>query len=318
MLHLQNIQEALGRVHKYLTPTELLHCPQLEKKLQFPGKIYLKCEHQQPTGSFKVRSAFNILTQLNPEERVQGVVTRSSGNFAQAIAFAAQKLQVKATIVMPKNAPKVKVEGTQKYNSTVIMSGNTHAEGQSIVDQLVVEEGLMPLHPYNNYLTMAGQGTAALEILKQLPDIEHFYCPIGGGGLMSGCATAFKESHPSVIIHGVEPAGAADYNASRRSGKLETNEKPDTIADGLRAPCVGALNYPILNKYVDETSVASDDEIKEAMKWLYENLEIVSEPSGAAALAGFIHNHRNVQGNVVILISGKNVDPDSFQSWIST
>jgi threonine dehydratase len=316
-LTLNDIQEALTRVHHHIKPTELIRCVDLEKELHFQGKIFLKPEYQQPTGSFKVRGAFNVLTQLSPEQRNKGVVTRSSGNFAQAVAFAAHKLQVKATIVMPGNAPKIKIEGTKKYHPTVIMSGNTHAESQQIVDDLVKEQGLTPLHPYNDYRTMAGQGTAALEILQQLSEIDHFYCPIGGGGLMGGCATALKESKRSIKTHGVEPAGAADYYNSRQTGNLMILEKPNTIADGLRAPSVGALNYPILNKYVDDVSTVSDDEIKQAMKWLYKNMQIVTEPSGAAAFAGFLKNNQKISNNVIILVSGKNVDEDSFISWIS-
>lgn len=218
---------------------------------------------------------------------------------------------------MPKNAPKIKVEGTKKYHPEIIQSGDKHEEGELIVKELVHEKGLTPLHPYNNYRTMAGQGTAALEILEKMPDIDHFYCAIGGGGLLSGCATAFKETCLSIMTHGVEPAGAGDYHASRQAGELKTWEKINTIADGLRASSVGELNYPILNKYVDETLIVTDEEIKKTMKWLNEKMQMVTEPSGATALAGFIQNYQNIKGNVVILISGKNVDPDNFNTWIS-
>lgn len=316
-LSLLDIQQALLRVHEYLKPTPLLRCEALEKELAFPGKLFLKCEFNQPTGTFKVRGAFNALLQLNPEERKIGVITRSSGNFAQAVAFAAHELAIQATIVMPSNAPKTKIEGTKKFNPIVLFSGNKHEEGELVVDQLVQEQGLIPLHPYNNYRTMAGQGTAALEILQELPEVDYFYCPIGGGGLLSGCATAFKETRPTIKMHGVEPEGAGDYYASRKSGKLECWNNINTIADGLRASSVGELNYPILNAYVDEVSVVSDEEIKKAMKWLYEKMEITAEPSGAASLAGFMKTYQNLRGNVVILISGKNVDQDSFHSWIS-
>lgn len=171
------------------------------------------------------------------------------------------------------------------------------------------------MHPYNNYRTMAGQGTAGLEILQQVPEVDHFFCPIGGGGLLSGCATALKESK-SVMTHGVEPEGAGDYAASRLSGNLECWEKKDTIADGLRASSVGKLNFPILNKYVDEVTLVSDEEIKKAMKWLYEKMQIVTEPSGAVAFAGFLKSHHHMRGNVVILISGRNVDQENFEKWV--
>lgn len=303
-------------MQSYIQPTPLARSEQLEKELNFSGKIFFKCENEQPTGSFKVRGAFNVLLQLSDDERSKGVVTRSSGNFAQAVAFATHQLGIKATIVMPANAPKTKREGTMKYGPKIVTSGNKHEEGELVVKELVNEQGLIPLHPYNNYRTMAGQGTAALEVLQKLPEVDHFFCPIGGGGLLSGCATAFKETRSSISIHGVEPAGAGDYHASRQSGKLERWERIDTIADGLRASSVGELNFPILNKYVDEVTIVSDEEIKDAMKWLYEKMHIVVEPSGAVSLAGFFKNHQKFRGNVVILISGKNVDPENFQSWI--
>lgn len=317
-LTLKDIQQALVRVQEHLKPTSLLPCEALEKELNFQGKIFLKCENEQPTGSFKVRGAFNVLTQLSPEERAKGVITRSSGNFAQAVAFAAHKLHIDATIIMPSNTPKIKVEGTEKFHPTILFSGIKHEEGEAIVNQLVKEKGYIPLHPYNNYRTMAGQGTAALEILKQLPEVHHFFCPIGGGGLLSGCSTAFKESGSSANMRGVEPAGAGDYYASRQSGQQECWENIDTIADGLRASSVGELNYPILNKYVDEVSVVTDEDIKKAMKWLYEKMHLVVEPSGAVSLAGFMNKHQQLKGNVVILISGKNVDPESFNTWIAS
>lgn len=316
-LKLTDIQKAQEKIQKYLKPTPLVRCETLEQELHFNGEIYLKCEEQQPTGSFKVRGAFNALSLLKPEERGKGVVTRSSGNFAQAVAFASQTLGIKATIVMPANAPKTKLEGTKKFGPTILISGNTHEDADAIVKQQVEEKGLTPLHPYNNYGTMAGQGTAALEILLQLPTIKHFFCPIGGGGLLSGCATAFKESHAQVKTYGIEPKGAGDYNASRQSGKRECWKSIETIADGLRAACVGELNYPILNKYVDESHVVTEDEIKKSMKWLYEKMQMIVEPSGAVSFAGFINNAKLLQGPVVILISGKNVDRENFDLWLS-
>lgn len=315
-LTLNDIENAHLRIKNFLEPTPLLRCQLLENELHFDGKLFFKCEQDHPTGSFKVRGAFNVLSLLTHDERKLGVITRSSGNFAQAVAYAAQRLNVAATIVMPRNAPTIKFEGTKKFGATIIISGNQHIDGERIVDQLVTEKNYVSLHPYNNYRTMAGQGTAALEILNQNPNIDHFFCPIGGGGLLSGCATAFKGIAPGVKIHGVEPAGAADYFASRQSGKKETNESIATIADGLRAPTVGELNYPILNKNVDEVSTVTDEEIKIAMKWLYEKMQITTEPSGAVSLAGFMKQSKLIKGNVVILLSGKNVDPENFNEWI--
>lgn len=310
-----DILQAFSQVNSLLAPTPLIRSQSLEKELSFPGKVFFKCEFMQPTGSFKVRGAINALTQLSDADKKKGVVARSAGNFGQAVAFIAHQLSISALLVLPVNIPKVKLQGIQAYHAQVVFAGLTHEEGNCMVEKLVKERDLVPLHPYNSYHTMAGQGTIALEILEQLPEIEHFYCPIGGGGLMSGCATALKQTRSEIFIHGVEPLGACDYYSSRISGCLRRLEKVDTIADGLRAPCVGDLNYPILNAYVDDVEVVGDDDIIYAMKWLYENEEIIAEPSGAAALAGFFRQAKDVSGNVVIVLSGKNVDSENFKKW---
>lgn len=312
-LNFSDIYHAQERIQSYLQPTPLERCELLEKELKFPGKIFLKLENMQPTGSFKVRGAFNVICQLNKEERKKGVITRSSGNFAQAVALAAKTMEVKATIVMPENAPQAKIKGTEQYGAEIVFSGNSHEEGDAIVEKLAQKEGFVCLHPYNNYRTMAGQGTAALEVWTQCPEVNHFFCPIGGGGLLSGCATALKELNSEIKIHGVEPEGAGDYAASRKTGKRECWQKINTIADGLRASAVGELNFPILNRYVDEAHVISDDEIKKAMLWIYEHLRLVTEPSGVVSLAGFLAQHPHLKGNVVILISGQNVDKENFE-----
>lgn len=256
------------------------------------------------------------MSQLSEEERLKGVVTRSSGNFAQAVAYAAQKINVKATVVMPQNTPQIKVKGTEKYGAKIQFSENSHEIGDAIAQSLAIKEGYACLHPYNHYQTMAGQGTAALEILQQCPDVHHFFCPIGGGGLLSGCATALKESNAAIFVYGIEPQGAGDYAASRKTGKHESWQKIDTIADGLRAAAVGKLNYPILNRYVDEAHVVADVEIKKAMRWIYDHSQMVIEPSGAVSLAGFMAQYKQLKGNVVILISGQNVDQENFKTWI--
>ena len=316
-LTLLDIEKARERIGKYLSPTPLKRYTELEEELHFNGKIFLKLDSEQPTGSFKVRGAFNVLLQLSQDERKKGVITRSRGNFAQAVAYAAQKLNIKATIIIPKNAPKTKIEGTKKYKAQIQFSDPTQADADAIVQKIVNEKGFIPLHPYNDYRTMAGQGTAALEILQQCEKVDSFFCSIGGGGLLCGCATAFKEHQSQITIYGVEPEGAADYHASRLSKKLEIWDNVNTIADGLRAPSVGELNFPILNQYVDHVLTVSEAEIKAAMRLLYDTLKMVSEPSGAVSLAGFLKIHSQIKGNVVIHISGKNVDLELFHQWIS-
>lgn len=175
-----DIEKALSRVHSHLQPTSLIRSLALEKEISFPGNIFLKCEFEQPTGSFKVRGAINALMQLDQAERSKGVIARSSGNFAQAVAFIAHKLAIPVTLVLPENIPAIKLQGIRKYQPTIVFAGTTHEEGNCRVDTLVKEKDLIPLHAYNSYRTMAGQGTIGLEILQKLPKIEHFYCPIGG------------------------------------------------------------------------------------------------------------------------------------------
>lgn len=315
-LALDSIKASQQRIEPFITWTNLLRLKPLEPKLNPDIQVYLKMESEQPTGSFKLRGAFNFLLQLDEAQKKKGVVTRSSGNFAQAVAYAANKLGIDAIIVMPHTVPRIKLEGTQRYNPEIKLAGKSYAEQDAAVQMIISERGCFPLHPYNHYWTMAGQGTAALEILQDCPEIQHFFCPIGGGGVMSGCATALKETRADIRTYGIEPEGAGDYHDSRKSGMRKTWDKINTIADGLGASSVGELNYPILNKYVDEVCVVTEEQIKSAMKWLYKEMGIISEPSGAVALAGLMFHYPHLKGKVVILLSGQNVDPDSFKKWI--
>ena len=260
-----------------------------------------------------MRGAFNVLLQ-NPT--VEKVVAFSSGNFAQAVAYGASKLNKQATIVMPKNAPRKKIEGTQRYGADIVFCGEKHTEGDILVKELAEKEGRFVLHPYNNYQTIAGQGTIALEILEQLPEISHFFSPVGGGGLLSGCATVLKASNQPVIIYSVEPLGAHDFYESFQKKEPITFEKITTIADGLRAASVGTLNYPILMSTVDQALAVKEENIIEAMRLLWKHHQLVIEPSGATALAGFLDVHQKLQGPAVILITGKNVDMDAFNKWV--
>lgn len=317
-LTLALVQEAEQRIAPYLKPTPMVRSESLEKTLNYNGRIFFKCECDHPTGSFKVRGAFNNMLQLTEEEKRRGVITRSSGNFAQAVAYSASRLDVKATIVMPKNAPKTKLRGTESFGAKIIPSSPNHEEGEAIVEKEARDRNLVKLHPFNSIRTMAGQGTAALEVLEQVATIAHFFCAIGGGGLLSGCALTLKEKKGNVTVHGIEPLGASDYFESRAKGELVAWQKIDTIADGLRSSSVGDLNYPILNKYVDHVSIVTDEEIKKAMKLLFEKMHVVIEPSGAVSFAGFIKAKDTISGDVVILLSGKNVDMDSFEAIIKS
>lgn len=312
---LEQISEAKNRISPYLEPTAILRSDKLQEILGYKSPIYLKLESEQPTGSFKVRGAFNVLLQLDGS--IEKVVAFSSGNFAQAVAYGATKLQKEVTIVMPKNAPRKKIEGTQNLGANIVFCGERHEDGESIVKELAEQEGFFPLHPFNNYHTIAGQGTIACEILESNPQAAHFFCPVGGGGLLSGCASFFKTHNRSMSIYSVEPLGAHDFYESFHAKQHLSFDRTNTIADGLRAISVGQLNYPILMDTVDKALVISDEKIIEAMRLLWENHQLIIEPSGATALAGFLSIHENLEGEVVILLTGKNVDRESFKNWVA-
>jgi threonine dehydratase len=315
---LDDVKHARQTIRTRIKKTPLIKAPdELSKKLKHSGQIYFKCENFQWTNTFKVRGAFNAILHLSDQEKMRGVVTRSSGNFAQAVAFAAQKLGIRAKIVLPDNIPKIKLQLTQQFGPEIVFAGPHHEEGDAVVKDIVEKEGMTLLHPYNQKNVIAGQGTAALEIFEDLPSIGNFFCPIGGGGLLSGCSTAFKALNQSIQITGVEPAGAADYYRSRQAGQPIELKHIDTIADGLRASVVGDLDWPLLQKNVDRAEIVSDQEIKQAMKYFKETMDWVTEPSGATAFASLLlHGQKLNDGDIVVMISGANVDPHLFIQWL--
>lgn len=306
--------EAKKRISSFLKPTPLIKSDILQKILKVDYPIYLKLESEQPTGSFKVRGAFNALLLLPPS--VENVVAFSSGNFAQAVAFGAQKLNKKATIVMPSNAPSKKIEGTKSLGAEIVFCGEKHEDGEIIVKELVEKKGYYPLHPFNHYHTIFGQGTVALEIIEEAPDLKHFFSPVGGGGLLSGAATVLNRYNKLIEIYSVEPVGAEDFHDSFYEKNHLAFDKTNTIADGLRAASVGKLNFPILMKLVNQPLVVAEGKIIDAMRLLFKEHNLVIEPSGAVALAGFLSVHENLTGDAVILVTGKNVDPNSFKQWV--
>jgi threonine dehydratase len=280
------------------------------------GRLFLKCENFQRTRSFKVRGAFYAVSRLSPEQRARGVVTRSSGNFAQALALAGSVEGVSVTVVMPTTAPTVKVEGTRKFGATVMQHGTTHAEGLALVQELVASTGKVFLPPFDHLDVMVGQGTAGLEVCEELPSMVAFWAPVGGGGLMGGCATAVKGKHPNAVVVGVEPAGAADFAASFAAGHRVTLTQPASIADGLLAPAVGEVNWPVLRAHVDRAETVTEAQIGAALGVLYKELGLVVEPSAAVALAGFMNTAQRPPGDTVCLVSGGNVDLARFQGLV--
>jgi threonine dehydratase len=277
-------------------------------------RLFLKLENLQPIGAFKLRGAYNKIACLSAEERARGVIAYSSGNHAQGVAYAARALHTKAVIVMPRNAPAIKLEATAGLGAEIVRVGPGSVERQRKAEELAAQHGYAIVPPYNDEKIIAGQGTMGLEILEELPQVETVLVPVGGGGMISGVAAAIKLSKPSVKVIGVEPALAADAQASLRAGKvvnLTAEQVTRTIADGLRTQSIGAINFEHIRKFVDDIVTVSEDEIREAMRRLAMNPKTVAEPSGAVAVAGFWFRANELpRGTVhVAVISGGNIEP---------
>lgn len=274
-------------------------------------RAFFKCENLQRGGAFKIRGAANFLLSLDPEERKRGVVTFSSGNHAQAVAIAAAHLGVAATIVMPTDAPKAKVESTKAYGPTIIFFDRQKESREGIAARIAKETGAVVLPSYDHPWIIAGQGTAALELLREHPDLEAIAVPLGGGGLLSGTLIAAAEINPAIKVFGVEPELANDWYQSLQRGERIEIAPPPTIADGLRTPVPGNVTFPIVQDLVREVLTVSEEEIKGTVRFLLSRMKILAEPSGAVAAAAVWNRKlpREIK-SVGILISGGNVDLD--------
>ena len=309
MLSLQDVQQAKARISPYIVHTPLLRMPALDAALGC--EVYLKFEGFQVMGAFKIRGAMNKALSLTPEELGRGLVCASSGNHAQGVACAAQRLGAKAVIVMPTNANPVKLAGVKSFGGQVELVGTLSSQREARAQQLVEEAGMVNVHPYADPYVAAGQGTIGLEILEDLPGVDAVACPIGGGGLISGVSTAVKGLNPSVQPIGVEPAGAPRYSASRAAGRPVALEQVDTIADGTRTDHANPDNFAMIQARVDRLCTVEDGFIRQAMVLLMTKAKLTVEPSGAlpvaAALAGTLPVRQGQK--VVFVLSGGNVDP---------
>ena len=276
--------------------------------------LYLKPENLQPIGAFKLRGAYNKIASLTDEERARGVITYSSGNHAQGVAYAARALGTKAVIVMPRNAPAIKREATAALGAEIVFVGPSGPERQIKAEELAAEHGYVIVPPYDDEKIIAGQGTAGLEILEDLPDIDLVLVPVGGGGLISGISTAIKLSKPSTKVVGVEPELAGDAQASLRAGeivKFPPEQVLQTCADGLRAQYIGTMTFEHIRRYVDDIVTVSEDQIMQAARLLAQNPKTVAEPSGAVATAAWLFQRDSLplSNFTVAVISGGNIDP---------
>jgi threo-3-hydroxy-L-aspartate ammonia-lyase len=281
-------------------------------------KLFLKCENFQRVGAFKFRGAYYALSRLTEEERKEGVVAFSSGNHAQGVALAAKLLGIHATIVMPEYASQVKLDATRGYGADVV----TYAKGASrekIAEQIKRERGGTIVPPFDHPDIIAGQGTVALELLEEVPDLDVLVAPVGGGGLISGSATVAKAVRPAIKIVGVEPEAGDDWSRSRIAHKPVAIPEPDTIAEGLRTTSPGEITWPIADKLVDDFVTVTDAQIRDAMRALFGRAKIVVEPAGAAPVAWALGGKAGTPGaRVGIIISGGNVDANTFARLIGT
>ena len=272
-------------------------------------EAHFKCENLQRGGAFKIRGASNLIFSIPKEHLSRGVVAFSSGNHAQAVVIAAERVGANATIVMPADAPRGKLDATRNHGANVITYDRKSQSREAIAEQILKETGATLVPPFDHPLVMAGQGTAALELLEVVPRLDAFIAPIGGGGLLAGCATIAKALHPEIRIFGAEPERANDTYLSLQAGRRVEIPLPNTIADGLRAPQPGALTFPVLQRHVEKVLLVSEDEIRYAVKFLLLRMKLLVEPSGAVAAAAVLH-HKLPEGvrSIGVILSGGNLD----------
>ena len=282
-------------------------------------RVWLKLESFQPIASFKLRGAYNKIASLSNNERRRGVITYSSGNHAQGVAYSARALGTKAVVVMPRSAPQIKIEATKALGAEIVPVGPSSAERQAKAEELATQQGYVIIPPFNDEKIIAGQGTIGLEIVGDLPDVELVLVPVGGGGLISGVATAVKLLRPQAKVIGVEPELAADAQASLRAGKIVAwsgEQVGRTLADGLRTQHVGEINFEHIRRYVDDIVTVGEDEIREAMRRLALGVCLVAEPSGAVTSAAFFFHSDELPRveKTVAIISGGSVEPQLLAS----
>jgi threonine dehydratase len=319
LLTLSAFTEAQARIRGVALHTPLVRLP-------LPGpdsaEIYVKAESLQPIGAFKIRGAYNKIAQLTPAERSRGVITYSSGNHAQGVAYAARAVGARAVIVMPSNAPEVKKRATAALGAEIVEVGNASSDRLRKAEELQTAHGYIMIPPYDDDQIIAGQGTCGLEILEDLPDVDLVLSPVSGGGLLSGVAAAIKLSSPGVRVIGVEPELAADAQESFRAGHVVTwpaDMTTRTLCDGLRTQSLGQRNFEHIRAYVDDIVTVSEGEIRAAMRTLVHAARLTPEPSGACSSAAILSHHERLLPfrKVVVIMSGGNVERQVLQSVLA-
>ncbi len=314
MLKLEDFKTAKKRVDEVIEETHLIHSDAFSSECG--NDVYIKPENLQKTGAFKIRGAFNKIVKLDDTAKKKGLIASSAGNHAQGVAYAAKKLGVKATICMPAHTPLIKVDATKQHGADVVLYGEVYDEAYAKAVELQKSEGYTFVHPFDDEDVIEGQGTIAIEILEELPDVDVILVPIGGGGLIAGIACAAKQINPNVKIYGVEPEGAASALASIHEDQVVTLAEANTIADGTAVKTIGNKTFEYIKKYVDGIITVDDYELMDAFLLLVEKHKLVAEGSGILALAGLKKLYEKNK-KVVSLISGGNIDVLTISSMIN-
>jgi threonine dehydratase len=307
---IEDVQAAARRLLHRIHRTPVVSCQSFDDATGH--QVFFKCENLQRAGAFKIRGALNKLLTLTSDERARGVVAFSSGNHAQGVALAARLVGTTAVICMPRDAPRLKLEATRNYGAEVVFYDRQRDDREAVALRIAAETGRVLVPPYDDFAIMAGQGTAALELFQDVPSLDALVTPVGGGGLMAGCATVARSLIPGIRVFGVETDTANDTFLSLRKGERVTIAPPPTIADGIRVTTPGALTFPVLKDRLTDVLLVSDDEVRQAVRFLVLRAHVVAEPTGAvgaaAVLAGKLPLGRGARVGVVL--SGGNVDPE--------
>ena len=309
-----DVAAAAGRLAGHAHRTPVLTSRTVDERTG--AQVFFKCENLQRIGAFKFRGAFNALSQLAPAERERGVLSFSSGNHAQAVALSGKLLGIRVTIVMPSDAPAVKIEATRGYGAEVVLNDKRKETREEVAERIVRERGLTMIPPFDRPQIIAGQGTAAKELIEDAGKLDFLFVPVSGGGLISGCAVAAAHLSPGCKVIGVEPEAGDDATRSFRTKTLQTCYNPETIADGARTHQLGNLTFPLILRYVSDMATVSDAEIVRAMLYLWERMKIIVEPTGALGAAGLFERGMPVAGKKVgVILSGGNVDFKSVAKY---
>jgi threonine dehydratase len=311
----EDIEAAGARIRPITRRTPVMTSRGFDERAD--ARAFFKCENLQRCGAFKIRGAMNYLRSMPKADLPRGVVAFSSGNHAQAVAVAAKDAGAPATLVMPDDAPRSKMEASRDQGARIITHDRFSQSREAIAEEIVRETGATLVPPFNHPWIVAGQGTAGLELLEEIPDLDALVVQVGGGGLISGCAIAAKHMRPGIRVFGVEPENANDVFLSLQAGHPVEIPPPDTIADGLRTRKPGPVTFPLMQRLVDEMVLVSEEEIRQTMKFLLTRMKILAEPSGAVAAAALLFGKLPPRmGNVGVIISGGNVDADKLAEYL--